>query len=211
VCVCVGSLCVYISSSTFSTCFVLSGTCFANGMTTLWSMLLTWATKCCMLKGWKPYKHIHSGSWRENKELQWHFKQMVTFHLRNMFLLSYSLSNKPFNSFTMLPSSSCTCVLLHNLWTLPYVTWRIFYSGTFPQFILSPFFVIWYTTLLSGFAIGHPGQCRVPLVVVYKAVCAVLQVTAGDNKTLPCDYNADACCTDVASLLPVDRHQLRFL
>jgi len=89
VCVCEGNPCVYISSSTFSTCFVLSGKCFANGMTTLWSMLLTWATVCCMLKGRKPYKHIHSGSWGENKGLQWHFKQMVTFQLRYMsFLLT---------------------------------------------------------------------------------------------------------------------------
>jgi len=45
-------------------------------------------------------------------------------------------------------------------------------------------------------------------VIIYKAVCADLQITAGDNKTLPCDYNADACCTDIASLLPVNRHQL---
>jgi hypothetical protein len=44
-------------------------------------------------------------------------------------------------SFTMLPSS-CTCVLLRKLWTLLYVTWRIFHSDTFTQFIPSPFFVI---------------------------------------------------------------------
>jgi hypothetical protein len=36
-------------------------------MTTLWSMLLIWATICFMLKGQKPYKHLHSGSWRENR------------------------------------------------------------------------------------------------------------------------------------------------
>jgi len=87
--VCVGSSCVYIPSSTSSPCFVLSGKCFANGMTTLWSMLLTWTTIRCMLKGRKPYKHLHSGSWRENKELQWHFKQIVTFQFRYMSLLSY--------------------------------------------------------------------------------------------------------------------------
>jgi hypothetical protein len=35
-CVCVGSPSVYMKpSSTFSTCFVLSRKCFANGMTTL--------------------------------------------------------------------------------------------------------------------------------------------------------------------------------
>ena len=90
VCVCVGGPSVYMKpSSTFSTCFVLSGKCFANGMTTLWSMLLTWATICCMLEGWKPYTHLHSGSWREKKELQWHFKQTVTLQFRYMSLLPY--------------------------------------------------------------------------------------------------------------------------
>jgi hypothetical protein len=89
VCVCVGSPSVYIPFSTFTPCFVVSGECFANGMTTLWSMLLTWANICCMLESRKPYKHLYSGSWRENKELQWHFKQMVTFQFRYMSLLSY--------------------------------------------------------------------------------------------------------------------------
>jgi hypothetical protein len=49
------------------------------------------------------------------------------------------LYNKIFNSFTMLPSSSCTCVLLRKYWALSYVTWRIFHSDTFPQFLPSPF------------------------------------------------------------------------
>jgi hypothetical protein len=75
VCVCVRRLSVYMKPSlTFATCFVLSGKCFTNSMTTLWFILLTWATICYMLEGWKPYKHLHSGSWRENKELQSHFK-----------------------------------------------------------------------------------------------------------------------------------------
>jgi len=60
---------------------------------------------------------------------------------------------------------SCTCVLLRNCWTLSYVTWRLFHSERFPRFIPPPLFVIWYTKLLSGFAIGHPGQRRVPLLV----------------------------------------------
>jgi len=90
VCVCVGSPSAYmIPSSTFSTCFVPSGRCFANGMTTLWSMLLTWANICCMLGGRKPYKHLYSGPWRENKEIQWHSKQTVTFQFRYMSLFSY--------------------------------------------------------------------------------------------------------------------------
>jgi hypothetical protein len=140
-CVCVGSPCVYIPSSTFSPCFVVSGKCFVNGMTALWSILLTWANICCMLEGRKPYKQLHSGSWKENKKLQWHFKQTVTFQFRYMSLLSYSLSKKTFNSFTMLPSS-CTCVLLRKYWTLSYVTWLICHSDKFPQFIPSSFFVI---------------------------------------------------------------------
>ena len=67
VCVCVGSPCVYIHSSTFSTFFVLSGKYFVNGKTTLWSMLLTWANICCMLDSRTPYKHLHSGPWRGKK------------------------------------------------------------------------------------------------------------------------------------------------
>ena len=68
VCVCVGSPSVcMIHSSTFATCFFPPGRCFAKGMTTLWSMLLTWATIRCMLESRKPYKHLHSGSWKENK------------------------------------------------------------------------------------------------------------------------------------------------
>jgi hypothetical protein len=60
-----------------------------NGMTTLWSMLLTGANIFCMLEGQKPYRHLHSGSLREKKELQWHFKRTVTFQFRYMSLLSY--------------------------------------------------------------------------------------------------------------------------
>jgi len=90
VCVCVGSPSVYmIPSSTFSTCFFPSGRCFTNGMTTIWSMLLTWAAICCMLVGRKPHKHLHSGSWRENKELQRHSEHTVTIRFQYMFLLSY--------------------------------------------------------------------------------------------------------------------------
>jgi hypothetical protein len=91
-CVCV---CVYVSIAPVFTRNVLrpsqpfssfSGKCFANTMTTLWSMLLTWATICWMLDGRKPYRHFHSGSWRENKQLQCHFKQTVTFQFRYMSL-----------------------------------------------------------------------------------------------------------------------------
>ena len=44
-------------------------------------------------------------------------------------------------SFRMLPSSSCTCVLLRKLCSLLYVTLRTFHSDTFPQFITSLFFI----------------------------------------------------------------------
>ena len=40
----------------------------------------------------------------------------------------------------MLPSSSCTCVLLRKLWTLPYVTWRILHSDTFSTIYSVPLF-----------------------------------------------------------------------
>jgi len=84
----------------------------------------------------------------------------------------------------MLPSS-CTCLLLRKLWTLSYVTWRIFYSDTFPQFILSPFFVIWYTKLLSGFIIGHPGQCQVPLLVINKHENIYVFVGYWNDESIP--------------------------
>jgi hypothetical protein len=58
-------------------------------MTTIWPMLLTWATICCMLEGQKPHKHLHSCSWRENKELQQHSEHTVTIRFHYMFLLSY--------------------------------------------------------------------------------------------------------------------------
>jgi hypothetical protein len=118
-----------------------------------------------MLKSRKPYKHLHSRSCWENKKLLRYFKPTVTFQFRHMSFLSYSLSKKTLYSFTMLPSSSCTCVLSHVLSTLSYVTWHIFHSDTFPQFIPSPFSVIQYTTFLSGFAVPHPGQRRVTLLV----------------------------------------------
>ena len=84
----------------------------------------------------------------------------------------------------MLPSS-CMRVVLRKLWTLSYVTWRIFYSDTFPQFILSPFFVIWYTKLLSGFIIGHPGQCQVPLLVINKHENIYVFVGYWNDESIP--------------------------
>jgi len=102
---------------------------------------------------------------KQKKNLRY-FKPTVTFQFRHMSFLSYSLSKKTLHSFTMLPSSSCTCVISRPLSTLSYVTWRIFHSDTFPQFIPSPFPVIQHTTFLSGFVVPHPGQHRVTLLVI---------------------------------------------
>jgi hypothetical protein len=61
-------------------------------------------------------------------------------------VFAFLLYNKSLYSFTMLPSSSsCTFVLLPKYWTLSYVTWRIFHQDTFPQFISSPFFLLYDT------------------------------------------------------------------
>ena len=126
-------------------------------------MLLTWANICCVLKSRKPYKHLHSRSCWENKKLLRYFKPMVTFQFRHVF--PFLLSKKTLYSFTMLPSSSFMRVLSRLLSSLSYVTWRIFHSDTFPQFIPSHFPVIKYTSFLSGFAVPHPGQRQVTLRV----------------------------------------------
>jgi hypothetical protein len=64
----------------------------------------------------------------------------------------------------------CACVcaracLLHKYWGLSWVTWYTFHTNTFPQIIWS-FFI--KEKMLSGFAIAHPRQCRVPLLLYYK-------------------------------------------
>jgi hypothetical protein len=51
-----------------------------------------------------------------------------------------------------------------NTKSLSWVTWRTFYSDTRPQIILS--FSLYKKNILSGFAIGHPGQRRVPQLVL---------------------------------------------
>jgi hypothetical protein len=72
----------------------------------------------------------------------------------------------------MLPSSSCRCMLLHKYWTLSYVTWRIFHSDTFPQFIPSPCFchiihkiVIRFRHWSSWATLGTPAS------LIYKDEC----------------------------------------
>jgi len=69
----------------------------------------------------------------------------------------------------MLPSfSSCTCVLLRMLWTLSYVTRRIFHSDTFPQFIPSPLFCYIIHKIAIRFRHWSSRQRRVPLLVTYR-------------------------------------------
>jgi hypothetical protein len=50
---------------------------------------------------------------------------------------------------------------------------RMFYSDTFPHIIQC----LWLSRgkMLSGFAIGHPGQCRASLLVLYKQTCSQAQ------------------------------------
>jgi hypothetical protein len=49
-------------------------------------------------------------------------------------------------------------------WILSWVTWRTFYSDTRPQIIQS--FWLCKKKILSGIAIGHPGQRLVPQLVI---------------------------------------------
>jgi hypothetical protein len=58
-----------------------------------------------------------------------------------------------------------SCVLCL-YWSLSWVTWRAFQSDTRPRIIQS--FRFHKENIISGFAICHPGQRRVPLLVVHK-------------------------------------------
>jgi len=61
----------------------------------------------------------------------------------------------------LFPARSCVS---RKYWSLSWVTWRTFYSDTRPKIILS--FSLYKKQILPGFAIGHPGQRRVPLLVL---------------------------------------------
>ena len=95
--------------------------------------------------------------------LQWHFSHNITLQFCYTSSFLHYLQNKTLHSFTMLSSFPCTFVCLRKFWSLSWVTWRTFYSDTRPQIILS--FTLYKKKILSGFAIGHPGQRRVPLLV----------------------------------------------
>jgi hypothetical protein len=73
-------------------------------------------------------------------KLRWHFKQMVTFQFCYM-------SFFPINCRTRhcIHSRCCLLLLARVCFSVScepflYVTWRIFHSDTFPQFIMSPLF-----------------------------------------------------------------------
>ena len=79
---------------------------------------------------------------------------------------------------TMVDTELLTRVLLRKLWTLPYVTWRIFHSDTFPQFIPFPFFC--YIIHKIAFRFRHwsyratPGT---PAGLIYKDECMFVPYT----------------------------------
>jgi hypothetical protein len=59
---------------------------------------------------------------------------------------------------------NCVCIcVLRKYWSFSWVTWCIFYSDIFPQ--ISQYFLLYKKTVLSGFAIAHPGQRRVSQLV----------------------------------------------
>jgi hypothetical protein len=58
---------------------------------------------------------------------------------------------------------------------------RIFYSDKFPQIIQS--FFVTYERMPSGFAIGHPGQRRVPQLMMYTVKAAVCSEIRAKHST----------------------------
>jgi hypothetical protein len=133
--------------STFSTSFVFYGECFTNGITTLWSMLITCTTICCMFQGPKLYKRLHSGSWRENKEHCISYCTSETFLIECTipvllhvfrFLLIVEQDIVFIQDAVFFFFFARVCVL-PQYWSLSCVTWRIFYCGAFPHIIRCPF------------------------------------------------------------------------
>jgi hypothetical protein len=84
----------------------------------------------------------------------------------------YSLRNKLSRCLRhCIHSRCCFCFLarscvLRLYWSLSYITWRTFHSDTRPQIIQS--FRFHEENIISGFAICHPWQRRVPLLVQNK-------------------------------------------
>ena len=100
-----------------------------------------------------------------------HIPDIAVFYIAtNSFATNhYSLRNKLSCSSRHCIHSRCcplflarSCVL-HLSWSLLCVTWRTFHSDTRPQ-IIQPF-QFHKENVISGFAIYHPGQGRVPLLV----------------------------------------------
>jgi hypothetical protein len=73
--------------------------------------------------------------------------------------------------------SSSICVLLHKLWNLLYVTWRIFHSDTCPQFIPFLFFLLYDTQIAIRFrhwsSRATPGT---PASLIYKDECMFVRL-----------------------------------
>ena len=135
VCVCVGSPSVYMKpSSTFSTC------------RPFWEMFRKRHDNTMIHASHMGNYMLHAGGSVTLQTLTFRLltgkeRTSVTFQTDGnitILLHVFAFLLKTLYSFTML-SFSCTCVLLRNYWTLSYVTWRIFHSDTFPQFIPPPF------------------------------------------------------------------------
>ena len=83
----------------------------------------------------------------------------------------YSVRNKLSRSSRHCIHSRCRLLFLARLcvlgryWSFSCATWRTFHSDTRPQIIHS--FWFYKKKIISGFAIGHPGQRRVPQLVLY--------------------------------------------
>jgi hypothetical protein len=83
----------------------------------------------------------------------------------------YSVRNKLSRSSRHCIHSRCCLLFLARLcvlrkyWNFSCATWRTFHSDTRPQIIHS--FWFYKKKIISGFATGHPGQRRVPQLVLY--------------------------------------------
>jgi len=141
----------------FSTFLFLSVRCFTNGMTTLSSQPSE--SRVCR----KPdCLHI----------LEVAFCLETSSVATNHYSLRNKLSHFCITSRTRRCTHSRCCLLflahlcvLHKCWSLSWVTWHTFYSDTCPQIIQS--FWFYEKKILPGFAIGYPGQRRVPQLVLY--------------------------------------------
>ena len=119
----------------------------------------------------------------------------------------YSLRSKLSRSSRHCIHSQCCLLFLARLcvfrkyWSLSCVTWRTFHSGTRPQIIQS-FWFFFKKTIMSGFAIGHPGQRRVLQLVeiYYDARCYKRQIQSSMLKTWRSNFLLITSLSDDAHL-----------